>query len=70
MTAPLTPLLAPLLAHQGGWDEIALLVGPLVVVAVLIFGSRRRDEDEGETDDQLGEQSGDQSGDQSGADDR
>lgn len=54
----MTALLDPLLAHQGGWDEIALLVGPLVVVAVLIFRSRRRDEDEDETGDQIGDPSG------------
>ena len=23
------------LAHQGGWDEIALLAGPVLVIAVL-----------------------------------
>jgi hypothetical protein len=31
-----------LLAHQGGWDELALIIGPVVVVALLIFMSRRR----------------------------
>ena len=43
--------LALLLAHQGGWDEIVLLVGPLVVITVLIIASRRgRDSDEADAD--------------------
>lgn len=37
-----------LLAHQGGWDELILVVGPIVVVAVLILRSRHRDREEGE----------------------
>jgi hypothetical protein len=36
-----------LLAHQGGWDELALIAGPIVAVGVLIFLSRhRRDRDD------------------------
>lgn len=31
-----------LLAHQGGWDEIALVAGPLLVfAAVLVLANRR-----------------------------
>ena len=37
-----------LLAHQGGWDELALIIGPIVVVAVLIFMSRRRQDEDDE----------------------
>ena len=33
---------AALLAHQGGWDEIVLVVGPIVVVAGLLALARRR----------------------------
>ena len=33
---------AALLAHQGGWDEILLVVGPIVVVAGLLVLARRR----------------------------
>jgi hypothetical protein len=40
-----------LLAHQGGWDELVLLAGPVVMVAVLIFMSRRRGDDQDESDD-------------------
>lgn len=29
-------------AHQGGWDEILLVVGPLVVVAGLLWLANRR----------------------------
>ena len=37
-----------LLAHQGGWDELILVVAPIVVIAVLILRSRHRDREEGE----------------------
>lgn len=30
------------LAHQGGWDEILLIVGPLAVVALLLWLANRR----------------------------
>jgi hypothetical protein len=30
------------LAHQGGWDEILLVVAPLVVVAGLLWIAKRR----------------------------
>lgn len=30
-----------ILAHQGGWDEIALLAGPVLVIAVLGYLARR-----------------------------
>ena len=33
---------AALLAHQGGWDEILLVVGPIVVVGGLLALARRR----------------------------
>ena len=32
----------PLLAHQGGWDEILLVVGPMLVVAGLLWVAKRR----------------------------
>jgi hypothetical protein len=31
-----------LLAHQGGWDEILLVLGPIAVIAGLILIARRR----------------------------
>lgn len=34
--------MAPLLAHQGGWDEILLVVGPLALVAGLLWLANRR----------------------------
>jgi hypothetical protein len=30
-----------LLAHQGGWDEIGLLLGPIVLIGVLVYVARR-----------------------------
>ncbi len=33
---------ATLLAHQGGWDEILLVAGPLVVFGGLLAVARRR----------------------------
>ena len=36
-----TPL-AGLLAHQGGWDEILLVVGPMALVAGLLWLAKRR----------------------------
>lgn len=31
-----------MLAHQGGWDEILLVVGPIVVVVALLRLAKRR----------------------------
>lgn len=31
-----------LLAHQGGWDEILMVAGPLVVFAAVLFLANRR----------------------------
>ena len=33
---------AALLAHQGGWDEILLVAGPILLVAGLLWLARRR----------------------------
>ena len=33
---------AVVLAHQGGWDEILLIAGPIVVVVGLLALARRR----------------------------
>lgn len=35
-------LLARVVAHQGGWDEILLVVGPLAVVALALWLANRR----------------------------
>ena len=32
----------PLLAHQGGWDEILLVAGPMLFVAFLLWLAKRR----------------------------
>ena len=31
-----------LIAHEGGWDEILLVGGPLAVIAVLLWIANRR----------------------------
>ena len=31
-----------LLAHQGGWDEVALVGGPIVVIIVVLAIAKRR----------------------------
>ncbi len=32
----------PVLAHQGGWDEIAMVAGPLLVFAAVLYLANRR----------------------------
>jgi hypothetical protein len=34
--------LAPVVAHQGGWDEVLLVGGPIVVIIVLLAIAKRR----------------------------
>ena len=36
------PFTFALLAHQGGWDEILLVVGPIAVIVGLLAVVRRR----------------------------
>ena len=33
---------APTFAHQGGWDEILLVLGPIVLVTGLLWLAKRR----------------------------
>jgi hypothetical protein len=41
----------PVLAHQGGWDEILFVALPLLVLFVIRWLSRRgEEEDKGDTD--------------------
>lgn len=37
-----TPGLFQLLAHQGGWDEILMVLGPLLVVGGALWVANRR----------------------------
>jgi len=37
-----TSLIGALVAHQGGWDEILLVAGPIVVIVVLLRIAKRR----------------------------
>ncbi len=37
-----TPDLFPLLAHQGGWDEILIVAAPLLLIASLLYVANRR----------------------------
>ena len=36
------PLALSLLAHQGGWDEILLIAGPILVIIGLLVVAKRR----------------------------
>ena len=38
----MTAVLALLLAHQGGWDEILMVVVPVLVFGVLLRSANRR----------------------------
>ena len=31
-----------MLAHQGGWDEILLVLGPIAIIAGLLYLAKRR----------------------------
>jgi hypothetical protein len=33
---------APLVAHQGGWDEVLLVGGPILIIFVLLGIAKRR----------------------------
>ena len=37
-----TGIPAAILAHQGGWDEMLLVIGPIAFVAGLLWLARRR----------------------------
>ena len=39
---PFGRLAAGLVAHQGGWDEILLVAGPIVVIVGLLLVVKRR----------------------------
>ncbi|MFP5488526.1 MAG: hypothetical protein ACLGHQ_09510 [Acidimicrobiia bacterium] len=41
MSATFPPSLA-LVAHQGGWDEILLVAGPIVVIVAVLAVAKRR----------------------------
>ncbi|MGE4566574.1 MAG: hypothetical protein AAEB43_02835 [Acidimicrobiales bacterium] len=41
-----------MLAHQGGWDEILVVAGPLLVVATLLWVADRRSRRMDPPDDQ------------------
>lgn len=34
--------IAPVLAHQGGWDEMLMVVVPVAAFAALLYGANRR----------------------------
>lgn len=34
--------MAPVFAHQGGWDEILLVVAPLAIIGLLLWVANRR----------------------------
>ena len=40
------------LAHQGGWDEVLLVLAPVVLFAGLLFVANRRAERMGDEDEE------------------
>jgi hypothetical protein len=34
--------IVPVLAHQGGWDEILLVVTPIVVLALILWRANKK----------------------------
>lgn len=42
--APTLAAMTVLLAHQGGWDEILLVAGPILAIAGLLVLARKRAE--------------------------
>ena len=40
-----------LLAHQGGWDEILLVLGPILIIIGLLRLAKNRVERENESED-------------------
>ena len=38
----LVGVVSPLLAHQGGWDEILLVAGPIAILAGLLRVANKR----------------------------
>lgn len=43
----------PFFAHQGGWDEIALVAGPLLLIALALWVANRRVSANIQADDEL-----------------
>ena len=39
---------AAILAHQGGWDEVLLVVGPLVTIVGIVLVARARIDESGD----------------------
>jgi len=37
-----TAMRAAILAHQGGWDEVLLVAGPILLIAGLLVLAKRR----------------------------
>lgn len=42
LSSTLVSTVQPLLAHQGGWDEILLVAGPIAVIVALLVVVKRR----------------------------
>ena len=40
--APMSSSTITMLAHQGGWDEILLVAGPILIIAFLLRLAKRR----------------------------
>ena len=43
-----------IMMHQGGWDELLITLGPLIVIALLVIAARRHVPADDEADDDKG----------------
>lgn len=39
---PVPNVIATIIAHQGGWDEILLVIGPVALIGILLFAANRK----------------------------
>jgi hypothetical protein len=49
---PVMSSVAALVAHQGGWDEILWVAGPIVAIVIVLAVVKRRVDAQSPTDDQ------------------
>lgn len=42
VTGIVAPVIAQVLAHEGGWDEILYVSAPIVLIAGLLFAANRK----------------------------
>ena len=65
-------IVLPVLAHQGGWDEILLVATPVAVLALILWRANKKAArlEAEEAEDAEDAEGADQTEDEQGADDR